>query len=122
VLLGLVALTLSAIGLYGLLAYAVAQRVPEIGLRMALGAERHTVSWMILRQSLALAAIGLTGGAAGALAASRLVESMLYGLPPRDTLALAIAGAIMLTTCVLAGYLPARRAARVDPLVALRAD
>jgi ABC-type antimicrobial peptide transport system permease subunit len=122
VLLGLVALTLSAIGLYGLLAYAVAQRVPEIGLRMALGAERHTVSWMILRQSLALAAIGLTGGAAGALAASRLVESMLYGLPPRDTLALAIAGTIMLTTCVLAGYLPARRAARVDPLVALRAD
>jgi putative ABC transport system permease protein len=111
-----------AIGLYGLLAYAVAQRVPEIGLRMALGAGRHTVSWMILRQSLILAAVGLITGTAGAIAAARLVESMLYGLPPRDVAALATAAAIMATTCVLAGYFPARRAARVGPLVALRAD
>lgn len=122
VLLGLVALLLAAIGLYGLLAYAVAQRVPEIGLRMALGAERRSVSWMILRHSLILALIGLATGAAGAMATSRLVESMLYGLPRRDSLALAAAAAIMLAVCVIAGYLPARRAARVDPLVALRAD
>lgn len=122
ILLGLVALVLSAIGLFGLLAYGVAQRVPEIGLRMALGAERQAVSWMILRQSLILAGIGLVAGTAGALAAARLVESMLYGLPARDTVALAISAAIMLTTCLLAGYLPARRAARVDPLVALRAE
>jgi ABC-type lipoprotein release transport system permease subunit len=122
VLLGVVALALSAIGLYGLLAYAVAQRVPEIGLRMALGAGRHAVGWMILRQSLVLATIGLAAGTAGAFAATRLVASLLYGLAPRDGLALASAAAIMLTTCAVAGYLPARRAARVDPLVALRAD
>jgi ABC-type antimicrobial peptide transport system permease subunit len=122
VMLGIVALTLSAIGLYGLLAYAVAQRVPEIGLRMALGAGRHAVRWMILRQSLVLAAVGLIAGVAGATAAARLVESMLYGVPPRDTTAMAIAAAIMLATCALAGYLPARRASRVDPIVALRAE
>ena len=122
VLLGGVALALSAIGLYGLLAYAVAQRVPEIGLRMALGAERHAVGWMVLRQCLVLAAIGLVSGTAGAIASAQLVESMLYGLPPRDTVALAISAAVLLTTCAVAGYLPARRAARVDPLVALRAD
>ena len=122
VLLGVVALVLSAIGLYGLLAYAVAQRVPEIGLRMALGAESHTVRWMILRQSLILAAVGLAAGVAGAAASSRLIESMLYGLPPRDTIAIGTAAAIMLATCALAGYLPARRAARVDPLIALRAE
>jgi predicted permease len=121
-LLGLVALTLSAIGLYGLLTYAVAQRVPEIGLRMALGAEQQSVAWMILRQSLILAVLGLIGGTAGAIAAGRLVESMLYGLPARDALAIGTAATIMLTTCALAGYLPARRAARVDPLVALRAE
>src|SRR3954453_19242709 len=84
VLLGGVTLALSAIGLYGLLAYGVAQRVPEIGLRMALGAERGAVRWMILRQSLVLAAAGLAAGSAGAMAGTRLVASMLYQLPPRD--------------------------------------
>jgi ABC-type lipoprotein release transport system permease subunit len=122
VLLGSVALALSAIGLYGLLAYGVAQRVPEIGLRMALGAERRAVRWMVLRQSMQLAAIGLVTGLAGAIASTRVVESMLYRLPPRDPVAIATAAAIMLGTCALAGYLPARRASRVDPLVALRAD
>jgi predicted permease len=121
-LLGAVTLALSAIGLYGLLAYGVAQRVPEIGLRMALGAERASVRWMVLRQSLILAAAGLIAGAAAAVAASQLVASMLYGLPPRDPLTVLVAAAIMLTTCVLAGYLPARRASRVDPLIALRAE
>ena len=121
-LLGAVTLALSAIGLYGLLAYGVAQRVPEIGLRMALGAGRSAVRWMVLRQSLALAVIGLAGGIAGAVAATRLVESMLYRLPPRDPATFGAAAAIMLGTCALAGYLPARRASRVDPLVALRAE
>jgi predicted permease len=121
-LLGAVTLCLSAIGLYGLLAYGVAQRVPEIGLRMALGAERSAVRWMILRQSLLLAAAGLVTGGAGAVAGVRLVESMLYQLPARDPLTLAAAGAVMLITCVCAGYLPARRASRVDPLVALRSE
>ena len=122
ILLGAVALVLSAIGLYGLLAYGVAQRVPEIGLRMALGAERSAVRWMVLRQSLLLAIPGLAGGVAGAVAATRLVESMLYQLPPRDPVTIAAAAAIMLGTCALAGYVPARRASRVDPLVALRAE
>ena len=122
VLLGTVALALSAIGLYGLLAYGVAQRVPEIGVRMALGAERASVGWMVLRQSLLLSAAGLAVGAAGAYAGTRLIESLLYELPARDPIAVAVASVILLTTCVLAGYIPARRAARVDPLVALRAD
>jgi predicted permease len=120
ILLGAVTLALSAIGLYGLLAYGVAQRVPEIGLRMALGAGRGTVRWMVLRQSLLLAAIGLAAGVAGTVAAARLVGSMLYQLPPRDPLTIAVAGAIMIAACALAGYVPARRASRVDPLVALR--
>jgi predicted permease len=122
ILLGAVTVALSAIGLYGLLAYGVAQRVPEIGLRMALGAERGTVRWMVLRQSLLLALPGLAAGLAGAFAAARLVESMLYELPPRDPATLAAAAAIMLATCALAGYAPARRASRVDPMVALRAE
>lgn len=122
VMLGAIVLALSAIGLYGLLAYSVAQRVPEIGLRMALGAGRQTVRWMVLRQSLLLAGIGLTAGLAGAFAGTRLVESLLYELPPRDPVAIGLSAAIMVATCLLAGYLPARRASRVDPLVALRAE
>jgi predicted permease len=121
-LLGAVTLALSAIGLYGLLAYGVAQRVPEIGLRMALGAGRGAVRWMVLRQSLLLAVPGLVAGVAGAVAATRLVESMLYRLPPRDPVTIAAAAAIMLVTCALAGHVPARRASRVDPMVALRAE
>jgi ABC-type antimicrobial peptide transport system permease subunit len=121
-LLGTVTLGLSAIGLYGLLAYSVAQRVPEIGLRMALGAGRGTVRWMVLKRSLVLAAIGLVAGGGGAIAGTRLVETMLYQLPARDPLTIAGAALVMMTTCVLAGYLPARRASRVDPLVALRAE
>jgi len=122
ILLGAVTLVLSAIGLYGLLAYGVAQRVREIELRMALGAERASVGWMVLRQSFLLATAGLLAGAAGAYAGTRLVESLLYELPPRDPIAMAAAAAILFTTCGLAGYIPARRAARVDPIVALRAD
>lgn len=122
ILLGAVTLALSAIGVYGLLAYGVAQRVPEIGLRMALGAERSSVGWMVLLQSLLLASAGTVAGAASAYAGTKLVESLLYELPPRDPIAIAAAAGILLTTGALAGYIPARRAARVDPLVALRAD
>jgi ABC-type antimicrobial peptide transport system permease subunit len=120
ILLGCVTLALSAIGLYGLLAYGVAQRIPEIGIRMALGAERRGVAWMVLRQSLWLAAAGLAAGVAGAYGAARLVASLLYELPARDPWALAIAASTLLATCLLAGYVPARRASRVDPLMALR--
>jgi predicted permease len=121
-LLGIVTLALSAIGLYALLAYAVTRRTPEIGIRMALGADRSAVAWMILKQSLVLAAIGLVLGIGAAAAGTRAIESLLYELPARDPATLAGAAAIMLAVSALAGYLPARRASRVDPLVALRKE
>ncbi|HTM24933.1 MAG TPA: ABC transporter permease [Vicinamibacterales bacterium] len=121
-LLGSVAVGLSAIGLYGLLAYAVARRVPEIGLRMALGAARGAVLWMVLRESLVLASIGLIAGLPAALAGTRVLQSMLFGLAPGDPLTITAAALFMLVLAALAGYIPARRAARVDPLVALRTD
>jgi predicted permease len=122
VLLGLVTLSLCAIGLYGLLSYSVTQRVPEIGVRMALGAERGAVRWMVLRQSLVLAATGLALGAGAALLVTRTVESILYGLPPRDPVTFMAAAAVMMATCLFAASVPARRASRVDPIVALRAE
>ena len=121
-LLGAVAVLLSAIGLYGLLAYGVAQRRTEIGLRMALGAERGRVQRMVLRESLRLAIFGLVAGVPLAVAGTRVLDSMLFGLAPRDPLTLAGAALSMLVLAAVAGYLPARRAARVDPMVALRAE
>ncbi len=121
-LLGLVAVVLSAIGLHALLAYGVTQRRTEIGVRMALGADRSAVAWMILKQSLVLAAIGLVAGLAAAAAGMKVIQSLLFDLRVRDPVTLVTAAAIMLIVSATAGYLPARRAARVDPLVALRAD
>jgi predicted permease len=121
-LLGGVALLLSAIGLYGLLAYNVTRRTAEIGVRMALGAPRARVLWMVLRQSLLLAALGLAAGVPLALTGTQILSSMLFGLAPRDPATMATAALAMMALAAAAGYLPARRAARVDPLVALRAD
>jgi predicted permease len=121
-LLGGVALLLSAIGLYGLLAYAVARRTPEIGVRMALGAGRARVLWMVQRESLVLAGLGLVAGVPAAIAGTSVLKSMLFGLPPGDTATLAGAAAVMLVLAVAAGYVPARRAASVDPLSGLRAE
>ncbi len=120
--LGLLTLALSAIGLYALLAYGVTRRTPEIGIRMALGAERAAVRWMIMRQSLVLAAWGLALGTAGAIAGTRMLEALLFEVQPRDPLAIGTAAAIMVVVSLLAGYLPARRAAGVSPLVALRTE
>jgi predicted permease len=117
---GSLALLLACIGLYGVLSYAVAQRTNEIGIRMALGAERGTVIRMVLRETGVLIAIGLAVGVPASLACARLIESKLFGLKPADPVTLAAALGIMLAVGALSGYLPARRASRVDPLIALR--
>jgi predicted permease len=117
---GGLALLLSAIGLYGLMAYTVTQRTREIGIRVALGAERASVLKMILRETLVLVAVGLGVGLPCALSATRLIGHMSYGLSPNDPVTLECVVAALLAVGLLAGYLPARRASRVDPLVALR--
>ena len=114
------ALLLASIGLFGLMSYSVARRTNEIGIRMALGARGADVVGMVMGESLALVAIGIAIGIAGALAAGRLVASLLFGLAPTDPPTLAAAVAIMAAVAAAAGYLPARTAARVDPITALR--
>jgi macrolide transport system ATP-binding/permease protein len=100
----------------------VARRTSEIGLRVALGAGRGAVIWMMLRDVWVLAVVGLAIGASAALAASRLVESFLFETKPNDPGAVALAAAILLTSAMVAGYGPARRASRVDPMIALRQE
>ena len=117
---GLMALFLAAIGLYGAMAYAVARRSGEIGIRMALGARAGDVLWMILRETLLVAALGIALGVPAALALARVVRSQLFGLSPSDPATLVAATLLLLAASVLAGYLPARRATKVDPMVALR--
>jgi predicted permease len=121
-LLGAAAVLLSAIGLYGLLAYGVAGRTREIGLRMALGAAQRTVRWMVLRESILLVGIGLAVGVPGALAGTKILQSLLFGLDARDPMTLAAACVFLVALALLAAYVPARLAARVDPMIALRAD
>jgi predicted permease len=117
---GGLALLLAAIGLYGVLSYAVAQRTGEIGIRMALGAQRAAVVRMILAETGVLIGIGLAIGVPVSLVSARVVQSKLFGLKPADPLTLAGALGVMLLVAAVAGYIPARRASRVDPLVALR--
>jgi ABC-type antimicrobial peptide transport system permease subunit len=117
---GLLAVALSCVGLYGLMAYSVTRRTGEIGLRMALGAERRDVLWLILREVLVLVLIGVAMGIPAALAGTQLISSFLFGLTPSDPGTIAVAALLMVAVAALAGYLPARRASRVDPMVALR--
>ncbi|MBM3783764.1 MAG: ABC transporter permease [Acidobacteria bacterium] len=114
------ALLISCIGLYGTMSCAVARRINEIGIRMALGARRGAVVWMVLRRVLVLVLIGIAISVPAALAASQLVESLLFETKPNDPAILALAGVILAGAGILAGYLPARRASKIDPLVALR--
>ncbi|MBA2270221.1 MAG: ABC transporter permease, partial [Chthoniobacterales bacterium] len=116
----IVALVLAAIGIYGVIAYSVAQRTREIGIRMALGGQRGDMLAMILRQSLTVVAIGLAVGLAGALAATRLLASLLYGVGANDVLTYAAVVLLLGAAALLASYIPARRAMKVDPMVALR--
>ncbi len=117
---GLLAVFLSAIGIYGLMSYVVSRRTNEIGIRMALGAERMHVRWLVMREVLLLVAIGIAIGVPAALLANHLVASMLFGLYGSDPFSLLAAIVVMLAIAAVAGYLPARRASRVDPMVALR--
>jgi putative ABC transport system permease protein len=116
------ALLLAAVGIYGVMSYAVLQRVPEVGVRIALGAAPRDVVAMILKQALAVGAMGVALGLLAALAAAGVMASLLYEVSPRDPLALGTVVAAVLLIVVLASYFPARRAARVDPLEALRAE
>jgi predicted permease len=116
----LLALVIACVGLNGTMSYNVARRTGEIGIRMALGAQRSRVLWMVLREVLLLTAVGLVIGVPTALAASKLVESFLFGMKPNDPLALTGSVVTLASAAILAGYLPARHASRIDPMVALR--
>jgi len=117
---GAVALVLSAIGIYGVLAFGVAQRVREFGIRQALGADRSSILSLVLRQGLRTAGVGIVLGLAGSVALSRLLQSLLFGVTPRDVGVFAGVAVLLFLVAMAACYIPARRATRVDPMVALR--
>jgi predicted permease len=117
---GLLALVLACVGLYGVLSYGVARRTNEIGIRLALGAQRSDVLWLVMREALALVSIGVVIGLAASLAATRTAANLLFELEPNDPLTITLATVVLLAVAALSGYLPARRAAQVDPMVALR--
>jgi len=119
---GFVAVVLAVVGVYGLKAYAVAQRTREIGIRLALGAQSRDVVNLILRQGAAQVAVGALAGLGLALLAGQALSKMLYRVEPFDVLLLAIAAAVTITAALLACWIPARRATRVNPMTALRAE
>jgi ABC-type antimicrobial peptide transport system permease subunit len=119
---GLVALLLAGIGVYGLINYSVMQRRQEMGVRMALGAGRREIYALVLKDAIKLTLAGLVLGLAAALPAARLLGAQLYGVTPNDPATYASIVGLLLTVALAATLLPARRAARVDPIVALRAD
>ena len=114
------ATVLSAMGLYGVMAYVVARRTREIGIRMALGANRTSVEWLVMREVLILAAIGVVIGLTSTWGVTRLVESQLYEIKSSDPITMAVATAGIAFVAMLAGYVPARRATGIDPTKALR--
>jgi ABC-type antimicrobial peptide transport system permease subunit len=116
------ALLLSVIGLYGVIAYSVGQRTREIGLRMAMGAEGRAVYWLILGEAGRLVAFGVLLGGAAAIASARLMQTLLFGTTPWDMPTLAAVGAVLAAAAMVASYLPARRAASVNPIEALRVE
>ncbi len=116
------ALLLAAVGIYGVIAYSVTERTQEIGIRMALGAQRADVLRMVVRQALALAVAGIVAGGVGALLLTRLMEGLLFQVRPADPVTFAIVSGILAAVALLASYIPGRRATRVDPVIALRAE
>jgi predicted permease len=119
---GFIALALASVGVYGVLSYAVAQRTQEIGVRVALGAARRDVLGLIIGQGLRLAAVGVVVGLAGAFAVTPIIRSLLYNVTPTDPLSFASVAAFLISVAAAASYVPARRALRVDPIVALRGE
>jgi len=121
---GALALLLACVGLYGLFAFVAVQRTAEMAIRIALGAQRRVVLWLVLREALLLVAIGIGAGIPAAVGIARLVASrisgLLFGLTPTDPMSIALATAVLASVATIAAYLPARRASRVDPTVALR--
>jgi predicted permease len=119
---GMLAMCLAAIGIFGVVSEAVNQRTREIGVRMALGADAANVVQMIMRRSLALSAAGIAAGVGASFYLTRFLESLLFGVKPTDAVAFLLAGVVLLAVALLAGYLPARRASRIDPAVVLRSE
>jgi predicted permease len=119
---GGLATLLAAIGLYGVMSYAVARRTREIGIRMALGAERSGVLWLVLKEVAILASLGVVAGLAAAVYLTRRVESQLFGITPNDPATLATAVVMLLMVALVAGWIPARRATKIDPMLALRTE
>jgi ABC-type antimicrobial peptide transport system permease subunit len=119
---GAIALLLAAIGIYGLMSYSVAQSTHDIGVRVALGADRRRILSLVVTRGMKLAGVGLLIGVGGAFAASRLLAQLLFGVKPTDPLTYLVVTAALAVVAFLACYLPARRAMRVDPIIALRAE
>jgi len=119
---GLLALLLATIGLYGVISYAAARRRGEIGIRMALGAAQRAVTWLVLRDVIYMLAIGTVFGVALSLAGGRFVKSLLFGVEASNPQTLALASAVLCMAALLAAYFPARRAAKMDPMAALREE
>jgi putative ABC transport system permease protein len=115
-----IAMLIAAVGIYGVVAFSVTQRTHEIGIRMALGAQRGDVLQMILRQSVALAALGVGLGVGGGLAVTRVLQTFLFEVKTSDAGTFVIASLLLTAVAMFSSYIPARRATRVDPLVALR--
>jgi ABC-type antimicrobial peptide transport system permease subunit len=118
----LLGMLLACLGTYGVTSHGVERRTAEIGVRMALGARRADVQRMVLRDVAVVAGTGIAAGGAAAVAAARAIAASLYGVAPRDPLTLGLAALLIASAALLAGYLPARRASRVDPMTALRSE
>jgi ABC-type antimicrobial peptide transport system permease subunit len=121
-LFGLLGLVLAAVGIYGVMAYSVAQRTRELGIRIALGSDRNDVVRLVLREGMRLAGIGVAIGLLGAAGAARLVSGLLYGVSPLDPVAFSVVPLTLVAVAAAAVYLPARRASAVDPMRALKSE